>query len=276
MHFSASSHWLAAVFDELERYQVDPLFPEQVDATSGAFGMVSLLLLHDGSNEFPSFLRSCADCEMASRVVTKRLTCIRDATSLSAFQACLDDRFLGVKLEKRQGAVRIQSTSLFTERFQPPSADRAAAAVRQILEKVALLRGQQASKTSLALLAAIEYALFLTIHPFVDGNGRTARLVFASRVMFLDGAANLLLLALVHLHRSRGRAFHLCMQALRMGSPIMLLEEVRNSFRFVEKVWSNRLHQLSVLNDRDDECNVDALAELRAIHSWARKELFSV
>lgn len=116
----------------------------------------------------------------------------------------------------RRGAIVVHTENPFTRDFLPVSAERLVPATRMLfgLRRAGLHRDNAAARIA-------SYFILLTLHPYRDGNGRTARLLFAADTWAADAPA-LDLLGLAWLHGQRSTRFHLAAKCARAGSLDML------------------------------------------------------
>ena len=114
--------------------------------------------------------------------------------------------------------VRLRTENLLTGRFVPPPASQVDAALvtalRCIDSTLALHRGDVGKSAVIALVGS---QILLTIHPFRDGNGRTARMFLAAKVLRHVGPAPTALLGMLLMQRSGAHQYHQAAWAFRAG-----------------------------------------------------------
>ncbi len=166
-----------------------------------------------------------------------------DRRSCSAYIQSLA-RVAGVRAAMRSSGVRVRSENRFSANFLPPSASEANRAMRRLFA----MHVQDRAGCKPALSQSLTfYMLFLTIHPLLDGNGRIARLAFASdRILADPWRATHEILALLYLHRDRGRLFHLAAKCMRAGDVGMLISCMNESLH-------DSLHELRYCINRLNE-----------------------
>lgn len=163
----------------------------------------------------------------------------------------------------RNGAVYLRTENALTGRFVPPAASGADVALGRALHCIeaalALHRGDRAQS---AICALVSSQILLTIHPFRDGNGRTARMFHAAKVLRHLGPAPSALLGLLLLQRSGAHQYHQATWALRAGDaePMVAL--------FVD---AERLAVERILPDPSSRPSPAALLE----HCWSELRALS-
>lgn len=114
--------------------------------------------------------------------------------------------------------VRFRAENLLTSRFVPPAATGVGAALRSALPGIeSAFERWHGDPDKVAICAMLGAQALLTIHPFKDGNGRTARMFMAAKVLRHLGPAPTALLGMLLLHRSGGHQYHQAAWALRAG-----------------------------------------------------------
>lgn len=183
--------------------------------------MLQLLIPLYGHDSLRSEESYRLDIARASRTDPARLVASlarwADVSEIRSF-AKQGEKFSRMRLERRTRDALILTDNVFTSGFRPPSATRVATAFSTLI-RFSHSNGIGSSDYQRALSSALSfYLVFLTIHPFLDGNGRTARFFFAASVGRLGACAPLLLLALALMHRHRGAMFHFCAKIARIGT----------------------------------------------------------
>ncbi|MDZ4350644.1 MAG: Fic family protein [Xanthomonadaceae bacterium] len=181
-------------------------------------------------------------------------------------------KLLGKPARLRGKPVRLRGENVFTQHFVPPAAKR----VPECLDGLwwSLRRAVETSASGAAeqrcLIAYAAFFALLTVHPFADGNGRTARMLFAALLHAGGVDCPVLALALPLSFAEGGRRFHQAALLARSGHfgelRAMTLDAVREAnARFAPDV-ERLIHAL----DSDDR--LAAKAVFRKIHSdlhWA-------
>src|SRR5690606_37343058 len=102
------------------------------------------------------------------------------------------------KLAMRSGDVCFRTENLLTSGFIPPDAREAKAALAVALAEIeAATQEAQGKSDKVAICAMLGAQALLTIHPFKDGNGRTARMFMAAKVLRHLGPAPTALLGML-------------------------------------------------------------------------------
>ena len=118
----------------------------------------------------------------------------------------------------RRTLVRLRTEHAITARFRPPAAkdvpSSLGTALRFIEASLARHRGDAARAAICALLGS---QVLLTIHPFPDGNGRTARMYFAAKLLQHLVPAPAALLGMMLMYRGGAHRYHLASWELRSG-----------------------------------------------------------
>lgn len=119
----------------------------------------------------------------------------------------------------RDRGVYLRTENPLTAQFIPPRADGVARALEAALTSIrtALVRCRGEFAKS-AICAVLGEQILLTIHPFRDGNGRTARMFFAAQLLRHVGPAPTGLLGMLLMHRAGGHQYHQASWALRAGN----------------------------------------------------------
>lgn len=121
-------------------------------------------------------------------------------------------------LALRNRAVHLRTENALTGRFVPPAAGDVRAALATALKCIdAMLESHRGDAGKTAICALLGAQILLTIHPFRDGNGRTARMFFAAKVLRHLGPAPTALLGMLLMHRSGAHQYHQACWALRAG-----------------------------------------------------------
>lgn len=148
--------------------------------------------------------------------------------------------FVGQRLELRSIGVNISTLNGFTRDFEPPSAARAKKAISHLLEHT---YSHLAARRLIAPALAF-YFIFLTIHPFLDGNGRVARHYFASCISKTNEPV-ICLLALILLHQRASAGFHLACKMARMGCLQQAFDRYSEAVELASSAFRNEILSLA-------------------------------
>ncbi|MDP1696342.1 MAG: Fic family protein [Xanthomonadaceae bacterium] len=125
----------------------------------------------------------------------------------------------GWPVRLRSAGVRLRTDNPFTQRFKPPLAADVPNLVRHWLDSTTrvFVNNDDALHARVPWLAYAEFFTLLSIHPFADGNGRTARALYAARLAANRHAAPEWVLALALSYGENAARFHLAAQLAREG-----------------------------------------------------------
>jgi len=125
----------------------------------------------------------------------------------------------GWPMRLRSTGVRLRSDNPFSQRFRPPAAEQVRSLVQHWLKATtrAFAANNEISSERAPWLAYAEFFTLLSIHPFADGNGRTARALYAARLSNSGQATPEWLLALALSYGENAARFHLAAQLAREG-----------------------------------------------------------
>ncbi len=213
--FTCSDQWIADAFSELRLSCGVPL---RQDVTC-PLPVATALLLHDSFDRSELFERNLERHELlhAHALLEPALNRAHAACTLGQLSAALET-ITGLRPAQRMRGIGIATQNSYSQRFRGPSAVQAMRASVRLFST----RRRQTERSGIEKALAT-YVVLLSIHPFADGNGRTARMLFAADALAHDGhAAPQLTLALILLHRGRGRLFHLAALCARTGDFSML------------------------------------------------------
>ena len=147
-----------------------------------------------------------------------RLASAFPGTGIRQFVADARDVSKERRLALRTGDVLLQTENPLTAGFSPPSAKDVEPALGIALRSInAALDRDQGDFRKAAICALLGSQILLTIHPFRDGNGRTARMFFAAKVLRHIGPSPSVLLGLLLIHRAGGHQYHQAAWAFRAG-----------------------------------------------------------
>lgn len=118
----------------------------------------------------------------------------------------------------RSRDVYLRTENPLTARFIPPAAGNVGAALDSALKSIdAALESHRGHAGKTAICALLGSQILLTIHPFRDGNGRTARMFLAAKLLRSLGPAPTALLGMLLMHRAGAHQYHQASWALRAG-----------------------------------------------------------
>lgn len=130
-----------------------------------------------------------------------------------------------VGLAIRSGGVHLRTDNRLTARFLPPSADEVSAALGIALKAIqSALERHRGKAARVAACALIGSQIMLTIHPFPDGNGRTARMFFAAQLLRYQVPAPTALLGMMLMYRGGAHRYHQASWELRAGNVEPMVE----------------------------------------------------
>ncbi|HVJ38482.1 MAG TPA: Fic family protein [Stenotrophomonas sp.] len=215
MHFSTRPEWMADGFAQARAWcSGQPAIAPYSDAV---WPWLIGLLHHDSLADFAAY--RAQGCALAARHQADRLCPKMLAISVASGVIALAREsapLSGLHPTLRRGDIGIHTDNRFTRGFLPVRAERLAPAAQ------ALFGLRQAGLHTVHSAARIAgYLILLTLHPYRDGNGRTARLLFAADT-WAAGASPLDLLGLIWLHEQRNARFHLAAKCARAGDFNML------------------------------------------------------
>lgn len=125
-------------------------------------------------------------------------------------------------------------------------------ALRYIEAALSRLEGDSVKTAICALLGS---QILLTIHPFADGNGRTARMYFAAKVLRRIGPVPAAILGMMLIYRGGAHLYHLASWELRAGNVEPMVELFANSVALA--------HERFLQDGLTDQSSANFLA-----HSW--------
>ena len=129
------------------------------------------------------------------------------------------------KLSLRSMDICLRTENLLTSRFLPPPRTEVRKALNVALGEIdSALQEARGSPDKSATCAMLAAQVLLTIHPFVDGNGRTARMFMAANVLRYVGPAPTALLGMLLMHRSGAHQYHQAAWALRAGDAAPMVD----------------------------------------------------
>ena len=246
VHFSTRPEWMAAAFAQAGAW-------EGVHQASAASCSDALwpwligLLHHDSLVNFTTYRGNVS--ALAARHAADRLrprmialSAATDFATLARESAALS----GLHPTLRRADIAIHTENRFTRDFLPVPAERLAPAAQALFN---LRRAGLHAPHGAARIAS--YLILLTLHPYRDGNGRTARLLFAADTWVATGSP-LELLALAWLHGHRNAHFHLAAKCARAGDFDMLFGLHAESSVQACRCLDTHLRMLDVALHADD------------------------
>jgi len=179
-------------------------------ADPGVFSVLSLLLRHGVIAG--GVARDSLALAMSG---TAKISTPHTLTGLLLFAS----QATGWPMRLRSTGVRLRSDNPFSQRFKPPIAEQVRGLVQYWLRATnrAFAGNNELSSERAAWLAYAEFFTLLSIHPFADGNGRTARALYAARLSDNGQATPEWLLALALSYGGNAARFHLAAQLARDG-----------------------------------------------------------
>lgn len=242
--FSAADGWIDAAFQEMEAW---PWTIDRDETTSGVALMFLGLVMHGSLNGPKEFLENFAKlrCNASSGALMPRLVSISEARSLSGLlkEICSVTAF---EAKIRSQGIRITGRDVFSQGFLPPNASRARLATLRLFEQ---RRSGPLGRRSLGFALA-SYLVLLTIHPLADGNGRTARAMFAADCA-VAGLGFWPVLGLLLMRQERGRLFHLAARCARQGDFTMFASCYEQAEQQARRYFGACLEGLCALEDGD-------------------------
>lgn len=218
--FICSDRWIDSTFEQLRNWQPKKTI-RRFDATAQSW--MTAFLVHDSFNSLDTYLSNVARfrrLDDSGRLI-QRFRAAHDAVRFRELKKALE-ALTGFSTVAHHGGMRINTVNAFSREFKPPHPCEAERAVRRLM----LRRRELVAVGQLSLGGALaSYIVFLTIHLLSDGNGRSARMLFASDCLVTapgDFAHNIM--ALMMLHQMRGTSFHLAAACARAGDLSMLAE----------------------------------------------------
>lgn len=162
--------------------------------------------------DFPNALQARLHGAFATPTV-KRF--VRDARAVSGNPA----------LRVRAGEVLLRTDNPLTARFRPPRASDVHESLANALLAIeqALLEHRREPWT-VAVTALVGSQILLTIHPFADGNGRTARFYYAAQLSRFGALDAVAILAMMLMYRGGANAYHQASWQFRAGDASPMVE----------------------------------------------------
>lgn len=257
-----TTNWLRALFAAARPTRADTSACSEAPSDPRAFALVKLLHAHEAvrrSVDVGAVAQVLCHTDLASEFPAVRgLACAPLARM--ATKAC------GTPTRIRTGAMQLAGANPFVACFIPPAASDLPRLL-QALDAATTLAWKQAASAghdALRQVAYLEYFALLAIHPLPDGNGRTARAVYASRLWHAGLCDARLLLAIPMTFAGRGARFHLATQLARAGTFDDLLANWRDALVVTDRIFAAPLASLRAAVTRADvDAAVQALESLR-------------
>lgn len=210
-----NENWIDKALIEAHRASAKfslPVLPSVADPM--VFALLSLLLGHG------VIASGVASDKFVSAMACDGLDCVQKSPpdTLSAMLQ-FASQATGWRMQLRQAGVRFRTDNPFSQEFKPPSAPGLRNLVKHWLASTsrAFGAGSELSVATAPWLAYAEFFTLLSIHPFADGNGRTARALYASRIFIHGHMASDWLLAMALCYGENASRFHLAAKLAREG-----------------------------------------------------------
>lgn len=153
------------------------------------------------------------DCGLVHRLVGA-FTDARKKRFVLHARKLADDPDLSI----RRNGVYLRTENTLTARFIPPHAREVGPALTNALKSIdAVLLSNRGNPGKTAICLVLGSQILATIHPFNDGNGRTARMFFAAKILRHLGPAPTTLLGILLMSRAGAHQYHQASWALRAG-----------------------------------------------------------
>lgn len=225
------------------------------------------LLLHDSMQSLQHYQANVAQMQALLKAGQGAdiMGTLHQSEAIGAFaKAC--GTLTGQRLRLRSGLCLVRSPSMLSNGFVPPPATSVAPCC------AALFRARQQDPLRLRNVPVrlASYLILLTIHPFQDGNGRAARLLFAADTLS-SGASPNDLLALALMHSNASAQFHLAAKCARLGDFSMLFTCYEAMRHRVPLIFGELTARLSDALANDDPLAVQEAAAL--LHAQVGRQL---
>lgn len=166
---------------------------------------------------------------------------------------------LGRKLAGEDRAVirstptRIVSRNSITKAFIPPPPSDVQTAIAYALRSG--FEGLELAKkhNEVVGIALATYFLLITIHPLIDGNGRTARYYFSECLKHKHVNSPELLVALAMLHSGQSERFHIAARIAREGDFSVFMESYADSINVAGRLFNTEISRISHMSGNLDE-----------------------
>ena len=264
-HYSTSPKWIKNCFEFLSKELTgvtelarDSGVRDDADAPEWTASWILALLMH-GSHCADTFVENHA--RLISTTTKKGL--FEHLHEISEARKPADMLRAAKPLSGLQGSVRrstsrIVTRSFYSTNFLPPKAERIPGSLSVIFDlRSRLLHFNDVTGPSLAT-----YLTFLTVHPLVDGNGRTARLLFAADVLSKNRRNHFLVLALLFMHSNRSQLFHLSARCARDGGFEMIASCFTSSLKMITGDVLSCLSSLAGAKSRGEAAEINFAIDL--------------
>gem|GEM_PF-1356223 len=216
--FPCSDAWIDGAFEQLRDWEPKTQ-PRTFDARAQPW--MAAFLVHDSFNGVDDYLENAA--RFRRLAASGRLGCSLDAAHRAASFRELKkslEVLTGLSAFAHRGGMRINTANPFSRGFLPPHPNQAQRAMRRLIA----LRRELSEARRLSIGGALaSYIVFLTIHMLSDGNGRSARMVFAADCLVtMPEISAQRIMGLMMLHQMRGKSFHLAAACARAGDMSMI------------------------------------------------------
>ena len=175
-------------------------------------------------------------------------------------------KFTRMDLELRRQDILIHTDNVFSRDFLPPDSRRAAAAFSTLIRYFHAYMAKSPGPYSSLSLALSFYLSFLTIHPFTDGNGRTARFFFGACVSVLEEKSPPAILGLALMHRNQGSMFHATAKIARLGDFIPFGNLFKDSLLLADSMFADDIQAISCnrAENYPSDAELSALMNIRS------------
>lgn len=175
-------------------------------------------------------------------------------------------KFSRMDLELRRKDILIHTDNVFSRDFLPPDPRRAAAAFSALIRYFHAYMATSPGPYASLSLALSFYLSFLTIHPFTDGNGRTARFFFGACTSVLEEKSPPLILGLALMHRNRGSMFHATAKIARLGDFTPFVDLFRDSLLLAGSMFADDIQEISCnrAGNHPSDAELSALMNIRS------------
>lgn len=216
--FRCSDAWIDGAFAQLLDWEPKAQ-PRTFDARAQPW--MAAFLVHDSFNGVDDYLENVARFRRlaASGRLGRSLEATHRAASFRELKKSLE-ALTGLSAFAHLGGMRINTANPFSRGFLPPHPNQAQRAMRCLIER----RRELSATGRLSIGGALaSYIVFLTIHLLSDGNGRSARMMFAADCLAtVPEISAQRIMGLVMLHQQRGTSFHLAVACARAGDMSMI------------------------------------------------------
>lgn len=260
-----TADWLRSLFASAHA-QNSPgsLRASAAPCTDLVFALLTSLLRHDAlesgidPKQIATVMRAPSDLFIAN----ERVSLMPDRAPALARVAA------GIRVRLRDTGSRLRGANPLTAAFAPPNAREVPTLLRELHARVRRwpTAGSSCVGEALAMLAYAEFFAFLSIHPFPDGNGRTARWLYANRIHNGASPEPMLILALPISFAQNGTRFHLAAQLARAGTFDELFNNWRAAVAQARDYCAGAVDALSrACADADPNATLRALENIRSI-----------